>query len=105
MFDIGIWELTIIGVVALLVIGPERLPEASRSAGRWAGKIRRTVSSLRAEIEREIDLPKVDIPGVELNKLDLPKGLDDLDRMLNTEESNTARQQQDTTSDKENTHE
>ena len=37
MFDIGFWELAIIGIVALLVIGPERMPEMVRTIGQWAG--------------------------------------------------------------------
>ena len=54
MFDIGFWELTIIGVVALLVIGPERLPRVARTAGLWLGRARRFVSSVKADIDREI---------------------------------------------------
>ena len=54
MFDIGFWELGLIGVVALLVIGPERLPGVARSAGMWIGRARRFVSSVQADINREI---------------------------------------------------
>ncbi len=54
MFDIGFWELTIIAVVALLVIGPERLPKVARTAGLWVGRARRFVSSVKADIDREI---------------------------------------------------
>lgn len=54
MFDIGFWELTIIGIVALLVIGPERLPRVARTAGLWVGRARRFVSSVKADIDREI---------------------------------------------------
>ena len=54
MFDIGFWELALIGVVALLVIGPDRLPGVARAAGVWFGKARRFVSSVRADVEREI---------------------------------------------------
>ena len=54
MFDIGFWELVIIGVVALLVIGPERLPKLARVAGLWVGRARRTLSSVKAEIDREL---------------------------------------------------
>ena len=54
MFDIGFWELTIIGVVALLVIGPERLPRVARTTGLWLGRARRFVSSVKADIDREI---------------------------------------------------
>ena len=54
MFDIGFWELTIIGIVALLVIGPERLPRVARTAGLWVGRARRFVSSVKADIDREL---------------------------------------------------
>lgn len=54
MFDIGFWELGIIGVVALLVIGPEKLPKVARSAGLWVGKARRFVSTVKADIDREM---------------------------------------------------
>ena len=54
MFDIGFWELTLIGVVALLVVGPDRLPALARTVGLWVGKIRRYVSTVRDDIESEI---------------------------------------------------
>ncbi len=54
MFDIGFWELAIIGVIALLVVGPERLPAMARSVGLWVGRIRRYVSHVKDDIEREI---------------------------------------------------
>lgn len=54
MFDIGFWELFLIGVVALLVIGPERLPGLARKAGLWLGRGRRFVSQVKADIDREI---------------------------------------------------
>ncbi len=54
MFDIGFWELGLIGVVALLVIGPERLPGVARTAGMWIGRARRFVSTTQAEINKEL---------------------------------------------------
>lgn len=56
MFDIGFWELVVIAVVALLVVGPERLPQLVRDAGRWLRAARRMVADTRAQIERELDL-------------------------------------------------
>ena len=53
MFDIGFAEMLIIGVVALLVIGPERLPSVARKAGHYFGRIRRFVTNVRADVERE----------------------------------------------------
>lgn len=54
MFDVGFWELVLIAVVALVVVGPERLPRLARTAGLWIGKGRRFVSSVRADIEQEL---------------------------------------------------
>nr|WP_298414900.1 Sec-independent protein translocase protein TatB [uncultured Halomonas sp.] len=55
MFDIGFLELLIIGVVGLLVLGPERLPKAARTAGLWVGKIKRTVSNMQREINSQLE--------------------------------------------------
>lgn len=53
MFDIGFAEMLIIGIVALLVIGPERLPTVARTAGMYFGRIKRFVSNVRSDVERE----------------------------------------------------
>lgn len=55
MFDIGFLELIIVAIVALLVLGPERLPVAARTAGHWVGKARRMVSQFSKEIDRQIE--------------------------------------------------
>jgi len=54
MFDVGFWELALIGLVMLLVVGPERLPKIARTAGLWVGRGRRVLSSVKAEIDREV---------------------------------------------------
>ena len=54
MFDIGFSELIMIGLVSLLVIGPERLPKVARLAGFWIGKTRNMVASVKAEIKQEL---------------------------------------------------
>lgn len=56
MFDIGFSELMLIGVVALIVLGPERLPKVARSAGQWIGRAQRYVNDIKADIAREADL-------------------------------------------------
>ena len=53
MFDIGFWELALIGVVALLVVGPERMPQLIRTTGQWIGRMQRIARELRNELERE----------------------------------------------------
>ncbi|MCK0751666.1 Sec-independent protein translocase protein TatB [Chromohalobacter japonicus] len=55
MFDMGFLELMLIGVVALLVLGPERLPTAARTVGLWIGKIKRTVSGMQREINAQLE--------------------------------------------------
>jgi sec-independent protein translocase protein TatB len=54
MFDIGFWELCLVGLVALLVIGPERLPKAARITGFWIGKARNTLAAVKREINQEL---------------------------------------------------
>ena len=54
MFDIGFWELLLIALVALVVVGPERLPKLIRVVGLWVGKANASVQSIRSEISREL---------------------------------------------------
>ncbi len=54
MFDIGFFELAVIAVVALLVLGPERLPYAARSVGLFIGRIKRSIGNVQQEIEQEL---------------------------------------------------
>jgi len=54
MFDVGFSELCLIGLVSLLVIGPERLPKVARLAGFWIGKTRNMVASVKEEIKLEL---------------------------------------------------
>ncbi|WP_392386166.1 Sec-independent protein translocase protein TatB [Marinomonas primoryensis] len=55
MFDIGFSELLVVFVVALLILGPERLPHAARTAGLWVRKIRRSINSVQREINAQLD--------------------------------------------------
>ncbi|MCB1772327.1 MAG: twin-arginine translocase subunit TatB [Gammaproteobacteria bacterium] len=54
MFDVGFFELLLIAVVALLVVGPERLPKLARTAGMWLGRGRRFINSVKADIDKEM---------------------------------------------------
>jgi sec-independent protein translocase protein TatB len=54
MFDIGFSELILIGIVALLVIGPERLPETIRTASMWLNRIRRGFNEIKQEVQQEL---------------------------------------------------
>jgi sec-independent protein translocase protein TatB len=74
MFDIGFSELVLIAVLALLVLGPKRLPEVARAAGRWMSQLRRFVSNVKLDFDREMQ-------GSELAELrKLKQELDDTRR-------------------------
>ena len=85
MFDIGFWELLLITVLAMIVIGPEKLPGAAKTAGRWVGKARRFVEGVKSEVAEEFDVTELkrmihnqEVQLGELTqKLKNPKILDD----------------------------
>lgn len=54
MFDAGIWELSLILVIALLVVGPDRLPKLATSVGRWVAKVKRLASTVQSSIDTQI---------------------------------------------------
>jgi sec-independent protein translocase protein TatB len=56
MFDIGFSEMGMIAVVALLVLGPERLPRVARQVGQWIGKLQRYVADVKSDINRQMDM-------------------------------------------------
>lgn len=77
MFDIGFLELIICAVIALLILGPERLPVAARTAGRWVGSARRMVSQFSGELDRQL---KADELRQELRKAGGDLGLEDVQK-------------------------
>lgn len=80
MFDIGFWELTMIAVIALLVIGPDKLPGVARTTGKWVGRARRFVSDVKTDIDRELKQE-------ELRKaLAEDAGLDEIKEIMNTDD-------------------
>jgi len=54
MFDMGFTEMMLIGIVALIVIGPERLPGVARTAGKYVGRLKRFMTSVKADVEQEL---------------------------------------------------
>ena len=74
MFDIGFPELLMISVVALLVIGPEKLPETIRTVSLWIGRIQRSFNNLRQEIESEIGTEEI---RTQLRNENIMQGLED----------------------------
>jgi len=59
MFEVSFQELLLVAIVALVVLGPERLPSALRTLGLWLGRLRRSFDSVKQEIEREIGMDDV----------------------------------------------
>ncbi|WP_341502401.1 Sec-independent protein translocase protein TatB [Gallaecimonas sp. GXIMD4217] len=80
MFDIGFWELILIAVLALVILGPQRMPVAVKTVGRWVRTFKGMANQVRMELERELhtqelheNLKKAEQMGMK----DLPKHLDD----------------------------
>lgn len=97
MFDFSFGELAVIGAVALIVLGPERLPRVARTVGEWAGKAQRYVAQVKADINREVDLAELKKlqeeardaarsieTSVQQNVASLQSGIDDTVKSLNT---------------------
>ncbi|HYF57738.1 MAG TPA: Sec-independent protein translocase protein TatB [Burkholderiaceae bacterium] len=59
MFDIGFSEMVVLAVVALVVLGPERLPKVAKQAGQWMGKLRRYVDDVKSDINRQMELSEL----------------------------------------------
>jgi sec-independent protein translocase protein TatB len=59
MFDIGLSEMVVLAVVALVVLGPERLPKVAKQAGAWMGKLRRYVDDVKSDINRQMELTEL----------------------------------------------
>jgi sec-independent protein translocase protein TatB len=88
MFDVGFSELTLIGILALIVLGPKRLPEAARTAGLWIGRLRAFISNVRDDLDRELQ-------GGDLEELrKLKHELDETRRMVRQQSSETFSQLQ-----------
>jgi sec-independent protein translocase protein TatB len=84
MFDIGFSELLVIGLVALIVIGPEKLPRVARTLGHLAGRLQRYVADVKADINREIELD-------ELRKMrdEMQKAASDIETSVHSEVAKT----------------
>lgn len=85
MFDIGFWELLVIGVLALLVLGPERLPGAIRSSLKTVRSVRNMASGFKQEVEHQLrvhelheNLKKAEQQGLQDISPELQKSVDEL---------------------------
>ena len=70
MFDIGFWELVLISIIALIVVGPDKLPSFAKNLGYWTGKIRRLINNTKRELSQELSLDNNDRLEQKLNDLD-----------------------------------
>lgn len=59
MFDVGFWEFALIGVITLIVVGPERMPAIARKAGQYVGKAKRFIAKIQEDIGDEIESDKL----------------------------------------------
>jgi sec-independent protein translocase protein TatB len=76
VFDIGFWEFALIGIVALVVVGPDRLPEMVRTTGQLIGRAKRTMRELKYDLERSAEFEEVG--RLKKDFSDNSKSLDDL---------------------------
>lgn len=85
MFDVGFSELLLLAVIALVVLGPEKLPHAARMTGAWVGRIRRMIVSVQADIENEVAAAEMrERIKKEMEKVKAATGLDEAQEALNT---------------------
>lgn len=82
MFDIGFSEIIVCAVVALIVIGPERMPEAVRTIGLWIGRLKRSMHETRQEIERQIGVEDI---RRQLHNEDIMRSLEKTRNEINNE--------------------
>ena len=69
MFNVGLGEIVAIVLVALLLFGPERLPEMARQAGRWLGRLRLTTQDALDQLKDETDLKDLNLPDLRIGSL------------------------------------
>lgn len=83
MFDVGFSELLLLAIIALVVLGPEKLPHAARMAGAWVGRIRRMIVSVQADIENEVAAAEMrERIQKELAKVKAASGLEEAEKLL-----------------------
>jgi len=97
MFDIGFWEIVLISVIGLIVLGPERLPIAIRSVVRWINTAKNMANTVKAEISQELKLHEM---NQEINKVsktkasdlmpELKQSIDDIKQAVSPDEQNDA---------------
>ncbi len=84
MFDIGFWEILLIAVVALVVVGPERLPKLIRVTGLWIGRAQASLTAIRSEISKELRAQELQ------DALKKPDNMPDLNEQIRLDEDKPA---------------
>jgi sec-independent protein translocase protein TatB len=87
MFDIGFWEILLIAVVALIVVGPERMPKMIRVTGLWLGRAQASVQSIRSEIAKELRAQELQ------DALRKPDNMPNLNEQIRLDEEKAAKPQ------------
>jgi sec-independent protein translocase protein TatB len=87
MFDIGFWEILLIAVVALIVVGPERLPKLIRVTGLWLGRAQASMQSIRNEISKELRAQELQ------DALKKPDNMPDLNEQIRLDDDKPAKSQ------------
>lgn len=80
MFDIGFWELGVIMIVGLVVIGPDKLPGIARSAGKWVGKARYFIASVKDDVSKELRTEELK------QAIERDASLDEIKQIMNTDQ-------------------
>jgi len=97
MFDIGFWEILLIGVLALVVLGPERLPKAAKTVGYWVGKGRRYIEGIKSEVASEFDASELKrlLHNQEVQLKELQNKIDDSQNEINENYTNVLDDEED----------
>ena len=96
MFDVGFSEFTMIAIIALVVVGPKRLPGLAKTAGFWVGRARKTLSDVKRDIDREMDQAELGSlrdmkESLNTAKSDIDNAASDMTRSVNDEVSSVER--------------
>lgn len=59
MFDVGFWEFALIGIITLIIVGPEKMPEIAKTFGRYIGKAKRFITKIQTDINNEIEVDQI----------------------------------------------
>ncbi len=82
MFDVGFWELSLIGIITLIIVGPKRMPEIAKEVGTYIGKVKRFIINIQDDISDELEIEKL---KKHLNSMDKKSNiLEVLDETKNT---------------------